>query len=161
MMLETVRRAHGRTGACLLALLLALSFSACSYSDAITNAYATRAEAEREGAIEHGWVPRGLPPGAHDLREAHSRDSKRRWGLFNFEPADREAFRAVLQPGEISLSGIRSEPPTRIEWWPLLLRRDPDPEQLKTAGLQVYRFKDEPIVVVVNWNQGRAYYWSV
>ena len=148
----------------LLALLAAFPIAAstsCKYSNAITNAYATRAEADQSGAIERGWVPRGLPPGAHDLREAHDPDSNRRWGLFSFEPEDREAFRAVLQPDEISLAGIRSEPPARIEWWPLLLRRDPEPEQLKVAGLQVYRFKDEPIVVVVNWNQGRAYYWSV
>lgn len=150
-----------RTSLCLLPLVLALVSAACGYSDAVTNAYATRAEAERAGAIERGWVPRGVPPGAFDLREAHSLASDRRWGLFNFEPVDREALRAVLLPDEIPLAGLRSEPPLRVEWWPIMLRRDPAPEQLEVAGLKVYRFRDEPIVIVVNWNQGRAYYWSV
>ncbi|HET7220685.1 MAG TPA: hypothetical protein VFJ02_21680, partial [Vicinamibacterales bacterium] len=104
------------------AVCLVLASAACGYSDAVTNAYATRAEAERDGAIERGWVPRGLPPSAHDLREAHNLDTNRRWGLFHFEEADREALRAVLKPDEISLAGIRSEPPLRVEWWPLLLR---------------------------------------
>jgi hypothetical protein len=156
-----LRAIHGRLHLCIGVLLLALMSSSCSYSDAATNAYATRAEAESAGAIERGWVPRGLPPGAYELREAHSLNSSRRWGLFNFEAADREALRAVLLPDEISLAGIRSEPPLRVEWWPLLLRRDPAPEQLEIAGLKAYRFKDEPIVIVVNWSQGRAYYWSV
>lgn len=158
---QTLSGVFRRATLCLFALALAHGAFSCRYSGAATNAYATRAEAERAGAIERGWVPRGVPPGAYELREAHALDSSRRWGLFNFDAPDREALRAVLQPEEISLAGIRSEPPSRIEWWPLLLRRDPSPGQLEIAGLKVYRFKDEPIVIVVNWNQGRAYYWSV
>jgi len=133
---------------------------ACGYTDAITNAYATRAEAEEAGAMDSGWVPRGVPPSGHDLREAHNPDTHRRWGLFSFAPSDGDVLRASLEPEEISLAGVRSEPPARIEWWPLLFRRDPRPEDLKVASLKAYRAKDEPFVVVVNWNQGRAYYWS-
>ncbi len=144
--------------AAVLALVIGL---VCSCSDTETNAYATRAEAEAAGAIARGWVPRGLPDSAYEIREVHDVDSNQRWGLFNFAAADRDALRRILTPEEVSIAGVRSEPPpARIEWWPLIFRRDADPEQLKSAGLQAYRARDERLIVVVNWNQGRAYYWS-
>jgi hypothetical protein len=131
----------------------------CSYADTVTNAYATRVEAERAGAVESGWVPRGLPESARDLREAHSVEGGRIWGLFSFSPEDGDVLRALLGPTEISANGLRAEIPARIEWWPILLRATIDAEQIKSAGLQAYRGKDGALVMIVNWKQGRAYYW--
>jgi hypothetical protein len=132
----------------------------CGYSDAVTNAYATKAEAEQAGAVERGWVPRGLPESAREFREAHSVEGGRVWGLFSFAPEDGDALRALVDPKEISASGLRPEIPARIEWWPLLLRSTLDAEQIRSAGLQPYRSKDGTLVVIVNWKQGRAYYWK-
>ena len=132
----------------------------CAYSDAVTNAYATTAEAEQAGAVERGWVPRGLPQSARDLREAHSTGGKRVWGLFSFEPDDADALRAVVQPEELSAGGLSPGVPARIEWWPVLLRSTLDAEQVKAAGLQVYRSRSGGLVFVINWKQGRAYYWN-
>jgi hypothetical protein len=138
---------------------LALSLG-CAYSDAVTNAYATKREAEQAGAIDRGWIPRGLPSSARDLREAHSIEGGRVWGLFSFAPEDADALRAFLAPDEISAEGLRPEIPARIEWWPVLLRSTLDAEQIKSVGLHAYRSKDGALVVIVNWKQGRAYYWK-
>ena len=88
-------------------------------------------------------------------------DSGRRWGLFNFLPQDADGLRALLSAEENSLAGVECDIPGRIEWWPVLLRGTVDAEQAKAAGLQSYRSRQGSLVVVVNWKQGRAYYWKL
>jgi hypothetical protein len=144
-----------------LVILVAVAAFAtgCGDLDVVTAAYATRAEAEQAGAVERGWVPAAVPPDAHDLREAHDLDTNRTWGLFNFPPADARTLRAQLQPDEIAVSGLECDIPGRIEWWPVLLRGTLDADRIKAAGLQPYRARQQDLIVIVNWKQGRAYYW--
>ncbi len=137
-----------------------LSSVACHDLQVVTNTYATLAEAQSSGAIEHGWIPALLPAGAHDIREAHDQArSRRRWGLFSFRPEDDAALRGRLGP-EITFDGVGTDAPPRIEWWPVLLRGSLDPERLAATGLKGYALSGEELVVAVNWNQRRAYYWS-
>jgi hypothetical protein len=145
----------------LLAIGVGLGFiPACSDSRVVTSAYATRAEAEQEGAIAGGWVPAGIPAGAYELRAAHNPRTGQTWGLFNFHAADAEALRAMLQPGDAALGKVTCDIPGRIEWWPRILRDTIDLEQATTAGLKAHRAKEGGLVMFVNWAQGRGYYWS-
>jgi hypothetical protein len=132
----------------------------CGDLDVVTSAYATKAEAEAAGAMERGWIPAGVPSSTHEIREAHDLDTNRRWGLFNFAPSDGDALRALLRPGEAAVDGLRCDIPGRIEWWPPMLRGAMNGERLKTAALAAYRTRDGELIVLVNWLQGRAYYWS-
>lgn len=153
--------ATGRGGlrlAALAGLIALLPAAGCRDLDVVTASYATLAEAIQAGAVERGWVPRDLPSGTRELREAHDLDSNRRWGLFNFPPAEAEALRALLGE-EMPIQGIRCDPPRRIEWWPVLLRGALDPEQLRATGLEAYAGLDGELIFAINWNQGRAYYW--
>lgn len=148
-----------------IVLLLAASVgsllaSACRDLDVVTASYATLAEAEAAGAVERGWVPQGLPPGTHELREAHDLDSNRRWGLFSFPPAQSDALRSLLTPEEMSLAGVRCDIPRRIEWWPVLLRGTVDGERIRAAGLRAHHDRTGELLFLVNWDQGRAYYWA-
>jgi len=118
------------------------------------------AEARAAGAIDRGWVPASIPGNAFELRAAYAVDGDDRWGLFNFRPADAGALRATLQPEELPLAGTVMDIPPRIEWWPVLLRGRLDVERIQTTGLRAYRSKSVPLVFAVNWNQGRAYYWT-
>ena len=134
--------------------------TACRDLQVVTNTYATLAEARTAGAIDKGWIPPILPDGAHDIREAHDEaHSRRRWGLFSFGPNDDEPFRRSLG-SEMSLHGVAADPPPRIEWWPVLLRGSLDAAKVVNTGLKGYGVSGDELVVAVNWNQRRAYYWS-
>jgi hypothetical protein len=142
-------------------LVLLVSTFGCRDKDVVTASYATMAEAREAGAPGRGDIPAGVPEGAHDIRIASDPDSSRRWGLFNFHPEDADGLRALLQREEKSLAGVECDIPYRIEWWPVLLRGSIDAEQAKAAGLQSYQSREGGLVVVVNWKQGRAYYWKL
>jgi hypothetical protein len=143
-----------------VAVSAGLVLASCRDVDVVTGAYGSMAEAQQAGAIERGWMPRGLPSGAHDIREAHDLDRHRLWGLFNFQPADSDALKARLKPEELSAAGLLCDMPARVEWWPPLLRGSLDPEQVKSAGLKIYSERDGDLIVAVNWGQRRAYYWT-
>jgi hypothetical protein len=134
--------------------------AACRDLQVVTHSFASMAEARREGAVERGWLPALVPPGAYDIREAHDEaDSGRRWGLFSFQAEDAAALRSKLGP-EMSFRGQRAEAPPRIEWWPVQLRGMLDADLLGSTGLTAYPVMGERLVAAVNWNQRRAYYWS-
>jgi hypothetical protein len=140
--------------------VFALTLAAgCASLNSQTNSYSTLAEARQAGAIANGWIPEGLPPGSHDLREAHLPGTPQRWGIVNFPPPEADALRALLQPEEISLQGQRCDMPRRIEWWPVMLRGNLDGSQLASTGIRGYRARAGGLLFAVNWNQGRAYYW--
>jgi hypothetical protein len=155
------RSAHGfRLLFLFLVLATIVAQTACRDQDVVTASYATLAEAREAGALTRGEIPAGVPDGAYEIRTASDLDAPRKWGLFNFRPQDEAALRALLTAEEASLAGVSCDIPPRIEWWPVLLRGSIDAEQAKAAGLQSYRSKQGDLVVVVNWKQGRAYYWT-
>ena len=87
---------RGALAVALAALAMALSAGGCKNIDVRTEAYATLAEAEGAGAVDRGWLPRGLPPGTRELRLAHDLDSNRRWGLFDFPPEQGDTLRTLV-----------------------------------------------------------------
>jgi hypothetical protein len=131
----------------------------CRNIDVVTESYASVGEARQAGALDRGWIPKGIPESAVDLRVAHDLDANRRWGLFSFQAAEADRLRAMVD-AEQSLRGVVCDIPGRVEWWPVMLRGAIDPEQVKATGLTAYRTRQDNLIVVVNWNQGRAYYWS-
>ena len=148
----------GLSAAAVIALSMCLA-SGCRDLEVVTESYATLQEASAAGAVERGWVPRVLPPGSREIREAHDLDSDRRWGVFNFPQGEADSLRAHLG-AEMSLEGLRCNPPRRIEWWPLVLRERLDHEQIAATGLRAYAAREGDLIFVVNWNQGRGYYWK-
>ena len=139
--------------------VLLLCGAACSGLDVQTATYANMGEAK--AAVDAGLVPPGLPPSSYEMRAAHVPGSWQRWGVLNF-PADGAAdLRGLLNPEEISLQGIHVDIPPRVEWWPVQLRRTLDDERVKATGVKAYRSQNGKMIVLVNWSQGRAYYWTV
>ena len=132
----------------------------CSSVNTRTMSYATLAEARDAGAIENGWVPRGLPDSVFELRIAYAPDGFERWGLINFPASAVDGVRALLEGEEVPLQGVRCDIPPRIEWWPVLVRGDLDAQRLAATGTRAYRSRDRKMIFLVNWTQGRAYYWT-
>ena len=139
---------------------IAVTVAACAGINSQTYSFATLDEARRAGAISRGWIPEGLPPGSHDIRVAQVPDTSQHWGIINFPAAEEGVLRALLQPGEVSLTGEHCDMPGRIEWWPVVLRGELDGERLAATGIRGYRAKAGQLLFAVNWSQGRAYYWQ-
>ncbi|OFW08499.1 MAG: hypothetical protein A3H96_14995 [Acidobacteria bacterium RIFCSPLOWO2_02_FULL_67_36] len=153
---ETARAAV----ATLFVLAAALPAGRCTAVNSKTDSFATLAEARQAGAIAGGWVPDGLPPGSREIRAAHVPGTSARWGIVNFPPAEADALRAILEPAEVPLDGRRCNMPARIEWWPTEMRGTINGERLAATGIHGYRSRKGSLIFAVNWNQGRAYYWS-
>ncbi len=149
-----------RASLLLVAAVVTTMSMSCRDKDVVTESYATMAEAREAGAPGRADLPEGLPEGVYEIRTASDLNSGRRWGLFNFLQADADAIRSVLGADEMSLEGVECDIPGRIEWWPTLLRGLVNAEHAKAAGLQAYRSRQGGLIVVVNWKQGRAYYWK-
>jgi hypothetical protein len=143
----------------LLVLSTLLALASCRDIDVVTQSYATLAEATAAGALERGHLPAGLPLGTRDIREAHDQKSTRRWGLFNFPPTEGDTLRALIG-SEVSMRGMQIDPPRRIEWWPILLRGAVNDEQVAATGTRAYPAREGDLIFAINWNQGRAYYWT-
>ena len=142
----------------IIILSVACIVSACTGINAKTASFASLAEAR--SAIDRGWVPNELPRSSYELRVAYVPESWQRWGIINFPAATGDELRAVLQPEELSLAGVRCEVPGRIEWWPVQLRENLDAERIAMTGAKAYRGRRGNLIWVVNWPQGRAYYWT-
>jgi hypothetical protein len=138
-----------------LSLLLAV-LAACSDLRVKVGVFDTVDEARAAGAVAAGWVPEGLPKGASDLREGHLPDG-RHWGVFTFPRTEDSAVRGLLGQ-EIAAGTLTCDPPGRLEWWPRLVRSPVDVEQVRATGFRVHHGLDGR-TYVVNWGQGRAYYW--
>ena len=132
--------------------------AACSGANVKTAVYANMTEAQP--AVDQGLMPAGLPRSSFELRAAYVPDGQERWGLFNFRAEGAEELRALLVADEISLTGVRCTIPPRVEWWPVQLRKALDDERVKATGAKAYRSKAGNMVFVVNWAQGRAYYFT-
>ena len=138
------------------ALALALALTSCGDLRVKVDVFDTVDEARAAGAIAAGYVPDGLPKSASDLRDGHLPDG-RYWGVFTFPAADAAAVRALLGD-EITTGTLECDPPGRLEWWPQIVQSPVNVEQVRTTGFRLYHGKDGR-TFVVNWGQGRAYYW--
>jgi len=140
--------------------VVALWFAAagCSGIQLQTGIYQTLDEAREAGAIERGWVPKGLPASTSDIREGHLADGHI-WGTFSFEPRDRAAVESLVA-AEITTGPVECDPPGRLEWWPLILRSPIDLARVNQTGLRLYRGADRRMTFALNWGQGRGYYWA-
>ena len=101
-----------------------------------------------------------MPPGSSDIRGAYNQDRSRRWGLFSFPQHQGESLRRVLSSEEISLARTSIDIPGRVEWWPVLLRGALNEDQIRAVGLRPYRSAKGELIFLVNWEQGRAYFWK-
>jgi hypothetical protein len=124
-------------------------------------AYATRAEAEQQGALQPGaWLPAQIPPGATLLRESHNPSTHQTWGAFRL-PAGGEGWRPALspnQPGEMMLLGA----PKNVEWWPQHLRARTSSADLEAQGYLFYVVeKGEKSPLVFGVKGPEVFFWRL
>ncbi len=62
-------------------------------SDAVTNQYATYAEAQQDNLFERGWLPDILPESTIDIEVVNNLDNNTSHGGFLIEESGLQAFR--------------------------------------------------------------------
>jgi hypothetical protein len=128
----------------------------CSDLRVKVGVFDTLDEARAAGALAAGWVPDTLPRTVRELREGHLPDG-RHWGVFTFPEAAESAIRGLVGQ-EVTSGTLTCDPPGRLEWWPRIVQSPVNVEQVRATGFRIYRAPDAR-TYVVNWGQGRAYYW--
>jgi len=146
--------------------------------------YQTIADADKDGAVNRGWIPRDqLPKSTHAIHEAHELSPEKEWCSFEFDPADWQKLRNVLagtdpRPALVlhaqRITQTDSLPPRakqvpnpHASWWPRVLRGDLDVAKIRSTGLDVYTVERQATQVttatylfVVDWARGRGYFYT-
>jgi hypothetical protein len=66
------------------------------YGDHHESFYRSLADADKAGAITHGWIPDDLlPPGSRAIHEVHEISPSTEWCAFEFSPTDSQGLLTV------------------------------------------------------------------
>ena len=145
------------------ALLLGLPLL-CIRPGAPASTYSSYLEAERAGAVGHGWIPPWVPRSATAIREVHDIASSRQWLRFELPLDDAKTMVAAMQPLPLSearaLSGTR---PGSVGWWPPELNPSFSAEPRPAGELTFHRAADPgggSYCLAVEWTMPAAYAWT-
>jgi hypothetical protein len=86
-------------------------------------AYASYADAIRDGYDRRGWLPAWLPPSAHDLKAVHNLDTNRRWLRFALLAGDTAEILAQSAPLSVQAARQTRSAAPRMGDWPMELGR--------------------------------------
>lgn len=145
-------------GAAVLGFVELARFDAQFDKDA---AYATFAEAEADGLVGKGWIPRFVPKTASDVHLSYNLDTNEIWLRFSAPAADIEALERSLRPlasGDVSFPRERRSRLRR--WWPAaLIERDEGARD----RFRFFSFFDEDArrtIVAIDIAAGRVWCWE-
>lgn len=113
--------------------------------------YAKRADAERAGAIDRGWIPVWVPQTAHTIHEIHDLATNRSMMSFSFDA--NESLNFGPSCSQVHRDRLRPVPFAK-PWWP----SDVPPSQFVTHRHVYYACKDGAYVAV-SPGKGEAFYW--
>lgn len=103
------------------------------YVEVDDNYYKTLQAAERDGAVERGWIPPILPASSKEIYERHDIDTNEVWIRFQFNTRGFPGFVSnlkrlnLLEIKSLNLWGLRDSRWWQIrrpKWWPQALSQD-------------------------------------
>jgi hypothetical protein len=147
-------------------VLLASLLPACS-SDRHESFYPTLADADKAGAITHGWIPDDLlPPSSRAIHEVHEISPSTEWCAFEFSPADSQNLRTRLKSVAALPPSVNRIPKPGVSWWPAALRGDLDVEKIHRAGFELYLVEmpatsvtTDILLFAMDWPKGRGFFY--
>ena len=117
-------------------IILVLPLSDCN--DREESFYPSLADAQKDGAIDRGWVPDDLLPGTvRNIHEVHDLSPSREWCAFEFSPQDSQKLRSVLKNVDSLPPSLKRVPRPGVKWWPTVLTGKLDVEGVHKAGLEL------------------------
>jgi hypothetical protein len=129
--------------------------------------YRSLADADKAGAITHGWMPDDLlPPGSRAIHEVHEISPSTEWCAFEFSPTDSQGLRKNLKSVNALPLSVRHVPSPGVSWWPAVFKGNLDVERIHNAGLELYVVEKpetsvttEILLFAIDWSKGRAFFY--
>ena len=149
----------------LVTIAALLLLSGCSHD--IESFYPTLADADKDGAITHGWVPGDLlPSNSRSIRVAGDLSPSMEWCAFEFPPSDADTLRKNLGSNDVLPPSVTRIPSPGVSWWPSVLKGNLDVDKIHKAGFQI-RVVQRPatsvttdvLLFAIDWAKGRAFFY--
>lgn len=140
-------------------LVVAVVLSFCSSCGRYEDSYASIQDAERDGAVSRGWVPKQLPNSGRQLTVWHDLDTNRCFGKLKFSPSSDTGWEASLQAVHSQSLPVVEIQPDYPNWWPDFLSGKLEQPKLQAKGFRVLANSD--FFFVISDSLGEVYYWAV
>jgi hypothetical protein len=129
--------------------------------------YPSLADADKDEAITHGWIPDDLLPGSsRAIHEVHEISPSTEWCAFEFLPADSQGLRKNLKSVDALPPPVRRVPSPGVSWWPAVLKGNLDVGRIHRAGFDLYvvvrpetSVTTEILLFAVDWPKGRGFFY--
>jgi hypothetical protein len=153
-----------------LVTIVCVGFACVSLScsgDRNESFYSSLADADKAGAITHGWIPADLLPGSsRAIHEVHEISPSTEWCVFEFLPPDSQGIRKNLKSVDALPSSVKHVPSPGVSWWPPVLKGNLDVEKIHTAGFDLYvvvrpetSVTREILLFAIDWPKGRGFFY--
>ncbi len=143
-------------------------FTACGHDT--DKFYRTRADAEKGGEFDRGWLPDFLPNSSHNIHLADDNSPSEEWCGFEFDPREADQLLNNIQALKGHAPPMREIPSPGLRWWPKFLRGELDgriAQQAEQSGFALYSFirpasqvDNEIIIFAIDRSNGRAYFYG-
>src|SRR5260370_42477715 len=101
--------------------------------------YPFLADAKKDGAMTHGWIPDDfLPRSSRAIHEVHDLSPSLEWCTFEFAPTDSQNLLGNLRRVDALPPSVSHVPNPGMSWWPYVLMGQLDVEKIHKAGFDLY-----------------------
>lgn len=137
-------------------------------SDRFESFYPSLAEADKSGAITHGWIPdEFLPRSSRSIHELHDLSPSTEWCAFEFAPTDTQNILKSLSRVSVPPLAVKYVPSPGVSWWPRALDGDLDGERLHSEGFDLFVVErpatsvtKEIWLFAIDMSKGRGFFYS-
>lgn len=114
--------------------------------------YPTLTSAEKDGAIDRGWLPDFLPRSSYTIRVVGDLSPARVWCAFEFRPSDLDRLLRIAKKVDVLDPSVSHVPDPDEQWWPIVLKGNLDVGKIEKAGFRLYTIETpETSVTTTIW----------
>jgi len=137
------------------------------HNDRYESSYPSLADADKAGAIAHGWIPDFLLESSRTIHEIHDLSPSTGWCAFEFLPNDSQSLRKNLKSVDALTPSVRRVPSPGVSWWPAVPKGDLELEKVHQAGFDIYELVTPATestksvkLFAIDWAKGRGFFYE-
>lgn len=126
--------------------------------------YPSFADAQKDGAVDRGWIPDFLPPSSRSIHEVHKNSPSIGWCSFDFLVGDSQSLRNTIKSLDQLPTTAKRVPNPGESWWPAALEGNLDLKAIHDTGLDLYIFSRpetsvtrEVLLFAIDWRRGHGF----